>query len=507
MKILTASQIREADEHTLINEPIKSIDLMERASKACVDWIINKFDNKYNFKIFCGLGNNGGDGLVIARLLKAENYNIEVFKINYSDKCTRDFLSNEKRLRKIKEIKFVDVYKNDDLKKIDINPNSIIIDAIFGSGLSKPIDGFVADVVYFVNKSNSIKISIDIPSGLFCEDNSNNNFENILKANITLTFEFPKLSFMFPENSQYIGEFEILPIGLNSEFIANSETMKHFIIKEDVKSILKARNKFSHKGNFGHAFLVAGSIGRIGAAVLASKACLKTGAGLLTTHVPKCGCQILQTILPEAMIDIDENEEIISSFIDISKYSAVGIGPGIGTQKETQNALKLMIQNSCWQMIFDADAINIISENKTWLSFLPKNSIFTPHPKEFERLCGKSINEIDRLEKQLEFSRKYSAFVVLKGAHTSISCPDGNIYFNSTGNPGMATAGSGDVLTGIILSLLVQGYSSKHACILGVYIHGLAGDLAADVIGQESLISTNIIEYLGYAFKNIRNLF
>ncbi|MFA6923734.1 MAG: NAD(P)H-hydrate dehydratase [Bacteroidales bacterium] len=504
MRILSAKQIKEADAYTITNEPVESIDLMERAAKACSGWLTDNFNKNYKIKIFCGCGNNGGDGLAVARLLSAKKYNVEVFIIKHSDKFSDDFKINEQRLKKIKTVKITAISSKEQIKNFKCEQKCVIIDAIFGSGLSKPVEGLAADVIYIMNKTEAVKIAIDVPSGLFCEDNSKNIFNNIFKADYTLTFELPKLSFMFPENAEYIGDFVVLPIGLNSDFINKAETQNFILTFGDVIPNLKKRKKFAHKGNFGHALLLSGSYGKIGAAVLASKACLRTGVGLLTAHIPKCGYNILQTAIPETMLDIDENENIISSFIDISKYSAVGIGPGIGTEKETQSALKLIIQNASWPLVFDADAINIIAENKTWLSFLPLNCIFTPHPREFERLCGKPKNEVERQQIQRDFTYKHQAYLVLKGAHTSITCPDGNIYYNSTGNPGMATAGSGDVLTGMILSLVAQGYSSKEACIIGVYLHGLAGDIAAEETGYESLIAGDIIENIGMAFKMLK---
>ncbi|MDD5570676.1 MAG: NAD(P)H-hydrate dehydratase [Bacteroidales bacterium] len=504
MKILSSKQIKEADEYTIANEPVKSIDLMERAAKSCSEWLADNFKNNYSVKIFCGCGNNGGDGLAIARLLSAKKYKVEVLIVKHSNKFSDNFKINEQRLKKIKAVKVTAVSSKEQLKNFKCEHKCIIIDAIFGSGLSKPVEELAAEVIYIMNKAEAIKIAIDIPSGLFCEDNSKNIYTNIFKAGYTLTFELPKLSFMFPENAEYVGDFVILPIGLSSGFINKAETRNFILTFADIIPNLKKRKKFAHKGNFGHALLLSGSYGKIGAAVLASKACLRTGVGLLTTHIPKCGSKIMQTSVPEAMLDIDENENIISSFIDIAKYSAVGIGPGIGTEKETQSALKLIIQSASWPLIFDADAINIISENKTWLSFLPLNSIFTPHPREFERLCGKPKNEVERQQILRDFTYKYQAYIVLKGAHTSITCPDGNIYYNSTGNPGMATAGSGDILTGMILSLVAQGYSSKQACIIGVYLHGLAGDIAAEENGYESLIAGDIIKNIGMAFKMLK---
>lgn len=495
MRILTSEQIKKADEFTIQNEPIKSIDLMERAAKQCFEWIKNKYSTKKNFAIFCGVGNNGGDGLVIARLLAEANYNVNVFVVEFSKNYSVDFTTNLEKLKKNK-IQFTTVTA--DSYRFIIPTKTIVIDAIFGSGLNKPIDGFVSHVVHQLN--NYRIVSVDIPSGLFCEDNQNNISENIIKANYTLTFQQPKLAMMFPQNDVFCGKCVVLSIGLHPDFLNTVETNYYYTTKQDVKGLVLPRQKFSHKGTFGHALIIAGSYGKMGAAILSSKACLRSGVGLLTSHVPKCGLTVLQTSIPEAMCSTSDENEFISDLPNLENYSAIGVGPGIGTEKQTQNVLKLLIQNTKTPLVLDADALNILSENKTWLAFLPESSILTPHPKEFERLVGKWENDEVRLKLQVEFSIKNKVIVVLKGAHTSISMPNGKTYFNSSGNPGMATAGAGDVLTGIITSLVAQGYSSENAAILGVYLHGVAGDVAAENLGEEALIASDIIEHLPQAY-------
>ncbi len=504
MKLLSCNQIREADAYTILNEPIKSIDLMERAASNSYKWLAKRIRKEQTFLIFCGLGNNGGDGLVLARILAKNDFKAMVYIIKHSDNCSVDFKTNEERLTKIKNIEINYISESSQLNSIIFPKYNVIIDAIFGSGLSKPISGLVKEIVELINKNKSITISIDIPSGLFGEDNSDNDYQAIIKADYTLTFQFPKLSFLFAENDDYVGNWQLINIDLHPEFIKNIDSDYELLYESDIKPKLKPRNKFSHKGNFGHALLISGSYGKMGAAILASKAALKIGAGLLTTHIPKCGYNILQTTIPEAMLSIDSSKKMISDNIKIENYHAIAIGPGIGIKEETAKSLKLLIQNSNIPVIFDADAINILSENKTWLSFIPKNSIFTPHPKEFERLVGKTTNSYERLKKQREFALKYASFIIVKGAYTSIACPDGKIFFNSTGNPGMATAGSGDVLTGILLGLLSQSYSAKDTCLLGVYIHGLAGDIAAQRESHESLIAGDIINSISKAYKKIK---
>jgi len=501
LKILSVEQVRQADAYTIANEPIASIDLMERAATQCFKWIHKKKPAGKTIRIFCGTGNNGGDGLVIGRLLAQKDYKVETYIVRFSDKCSDDFSVNLHRLQELRNVQVGEIHQDDTLP--EISPGDLVIDAIFGSGLTKPVQGFAAKVIDHINASGAVVVAIDIPSGMFADQLPDPKAGSIIQADYTLTFQMPKLSFLFAESESFVGEWEVLPIGLHEDFIA-SEVSGYFVTEpDDVAPLLKARRRFSHKGTFGHALLIAGSYGKMGAAVLAAKGALRAGVGLLTVHVPDKGCKIIQTAFPEAMVSLDEDPEVFSGIKESGTYNAIGIGPGIGVDSKTQGGLKLLIQNSSLPLILDADALNILGENKTWLSFLPAGSILTPHPKEFERLAGKSSDSLERLEMQQAFSKKYNVFVILKGAFTSITNPEGNCYFNPTGNPGMATAGSGDVLTGILLGLLAQGYSPLSTCLLGVYLHGLAGDLAAKKLGFESLIAGDIIAHLGKAFQTL----
>lgn len=493
MKILTSSQIKEADKFTIENEPISSINLMERASVACVDWILKNTNEEY-FYIFVGQGNNGGDGLAIARLLSHYKKNVTVFCLKFSNSETADFKTNLERIKRIRNVEIVEL---SEFKNIDFLENSIIIDAIFGSGYSPRKSEFFEKIVNQINQSKKTVISIDIPSGLSCDDYRKDFKNQIIKANTTLTFQFPKLSFLFPENGEFVGNFEVLDIGLHQDYLSKVETQNFYLQKEDFE--IKKREKFSHKGIYGNAFLFAGSEGKMGAAILSAKSCLRSGVGLISVLVPKSENYILQIALPEAMTFTFENDNI-----EVSKFSAIGIGPGIGTSKETADKVLEIIKNTKVPLIIDADGLNILSENKNELKILPENTILTPHVKEFERLFGKTNNDFERFLLQKEMSAKFKISIVLKGAHTIISHPNGNCYFNSTGNPGMATGGSGDVLTGIILSLLAQHFEPNLASTLGVFIHGLAGDFAKQNSSEESIIASDIIENLGKTFNLLK---
>lgn len=518
MKILPVDKIREADAYTIENEPIDSIDLMERAASKVYEWFMKRCKTKeVNVKIFCGIGNNGGDGLAFARMLYFTGIIPEVFIVRVSDKMSRDCEMNFNRLKDCRDVTLVaseseipmyEIFSEDDFPII--KDDDIVIDAIFGSGLNRNVEGFAAELISHLNNNNAIRIAIDIPSGLFADGGQQSMFNgqqtlstvyspkliahSIFKADYTLSFQFPKLAFMFPENDVYVGQWEILDIGLHKDFIDNVEVLNFYTTEDMAMPILRKRTKFSHKGTYGHALLVAGSSGKTGAALLSAEACLRTGVGLLTAHLPKDALLPMQIYLPEAMTSIDKSETHCTEITDTLSYTAIGVGPGLGKNPETAILLKKIIQEATQPLVLDADALNIIADNPTWISFLPNNTILTPHPKEFERLFGKTNNSYERLELQRNMSVTHNIIIVLKGAHTAITFPNGTCFFNSTGNPGMATAGSGDVLTGMILSLLAQRYSPEESALLGVYLHGKAGDKAAKEIGENAMIARDIVK-------------
>ena len=531
LKILSASQIRAADAYTIEHEPIASIALMERAAFKCLVWFSEHCKKTPRFYVFCGLGNNGGDGLALALMFYKSGYDhVNVFILRYSDKTSLDFDENFKRLSELKEIKIVELNKSNLADNFPTLGNGdIIIDAVFGTGISKEITGFVAECIQKMNSAAQTNptieiISIDMPSGLFADVHSNPE-SPIIKAATTLTFQCPKLAFMFPENSEFVGDVVVLDINLHEKYIEQTTTEHYFLEKSFVKSLIKPRKKFSHKGIFGHALIIAGSYGKIGAALLAGSACLRSGVGLLTMYVPKCGYEIIQIGIPEAMTVTDsglvesgrlkvesENnfiQNILSTFnFQLSTFNSIGIGPGIGIDKSTQTVVMDFLKNSSQPLVIDADALNILSLNNVktqGFASLPPDSILTPHPKEFERLTRKVENDFDRHALQINFSKEHKVYVILKGANTCITTPEGKSYFNSTGNPGMAKGGSGDILTGILTGLLAQGYSCLNTCLLGVYIHGLAGDLAKKNKGEIGMISGDIIEFLPQAFINLQN--
>lgn len=489
------SEIKDADEYTIIHEPIASIDLMERASSAFISNFIEHFPVSYKkIIILCGLGDNGGDGLAIARMLYTLGYEVNVLIINYASRQSANFQINIERLKN----KIHPVWINSISEIPDFQKKDLMIDAILGAGLSRPLEGLIKATVEKLNESKPEIVAVDIPTGLFA-DSLNAESDVIVKATHTITFQLPKLAFVLPENAEFVGDWTIVNIGLNNTFIEKVESQYAYTDSDTVKAIIKPRNKFANKGNFGHALMMAGSYGMIGAAVLSTKACLRSGVGKVTVYAPECGYEILQTSIPEAMCLPDKNTFFLSELPNLNNYQAIGIGCGIGTDSKTVALVEKLLLTIKVPIVIDADALNIIASDKKLLKLIPKDAVLTPHPKEFQRLIGKRwADDYEKLTILRDFALKYQCIVCLKGAYTAVALPDGVIHFNSTGNVGMAKGGSGDVLTGMLLALLAQGYSPQEAAILGVYEHGLAGDRTAQLKGITAMIATDIIRNIRF---------
>ena len=502
MKFFTTSQIRQMDQYTIANEPIASIDLMERAADALYGSFTEIFPVHKPVCIVAGQGNNGGDALAVARMLLHSGYPANVLLV-HTGSLSPDCEIN--RLRLLSAFPFSLTELTEKFKAPQTTEGAIIIDGLFGSGLSRPLSGIYAEAVQWMNQSGSTVVSIDIPSGLSGEENILTEDSLIVKANFTFSLQFPKLAFFMADNAPYFGNWKVIEIGIHPEAIALTPSNLYYLEENDIAGLLKIRPDFSNKGTYGHALIISGTKGMAGASVLSSKAALRSGAGLVTVHGPGANRIIVQTANPEVIFQSDTSDELIRDVDSIEAYTAVAIGPGIGTNSETAHMLDKFIAKLNKPCVFDADALNIISRHKELLKQLPGNSILTPHPKEFERLFGKSDSSYERLLKAQQASIEYGLIIILKGAHTSISTPDGNLFFNSTGNSGMATAGSGDVLTGILVALLAQGYTSVNTAKIGVYLHGLAGDLALSKESKESLIAGDIIESLGQSFRTIKD--
>jgi len=493
MKILTAQQIKVLDSVTLQKQSLAEVDLVARAGNAIAQKLLADHPEKSDFYFFCGNGKNGADGLICAQALSQSQKNCFVNIINISEAASPVFTEILEKLDK-DSIKIN--YINNETNFPEIPEKSFIVDAILGTGVNAAVTGLSAEIINKINSQKNVTvIAVDLPSGLVCE--GVNYSETIVKADITYTFELPKLSLLLADNYEFVGDWQIISLDLDSEHISQTETKYEYIDVSQVREVRSKlnRDKFSHKGNFGHVLIIAGSKGKIGAAVLATKACLRSGAGLVTSYIPSCGYEIIQTAVPEAMVVCDENPDVISEInLDLNQFATIAIGPGIGDSEQTLSAFGNFLESSNRPLVLDADALNLLSSNRSLIEKVPKQSILTPHPKEFDRIVGPSLNSYSRLEKQINFASRYDQIVVLKGAHSSIALPDGRVFFNSTGNPGMATAGSGDVLTGMIAGLLAQGLESEDAAILGVFVHGLAGDIARKHFGEITMTAGDIVE-------------
>ena len=498
LKVLSKESLKELDKKTIKRQGISSLKLMERACVNFIKWFENKFPNTNKIKVFCGSGNNGGDALCISRMLLERNYKVKVFffqpKKTLSKECSF-------HLNKLKERK-IHVY---DINKISINKikdSDVIIDGLFGYGLSRKLRKSLIKLVNHINSLSAKKISIDMPSGISTEKVLDGVFIN---SDFTITFQMPKLSFYFQEYLNHIGEVVVLDIGLDKEFIMKSAPLAYIIEENDIKEKLSIRKINSHKGTFGHGLIIAGSKGKMGACIMSCKAALKSGIGLLSAYIPRVGEHMIQTSVPEAMAITDSSMNEITSYPDLNLYKVVGIGPGIGTNKRTEQAFKSFLKNINSPIVIDADAINILSKNKKMLNSLPENSILTPHPKEFKRLAGTYSDTSERIILQKRISKRYKINILVKGAFSMMTNIKGNLFINTTGNPGMATGGSGDVLTGIITGLVGRGYEPFIAMIIGAYIHGLSGDISKKILGEESLTATDLICNLPKAFKKLNN--
>ncbi|WP_276165965.1 NAD(P)H-hydrate dehydratase [Zobellia alginiliquefaciens] len=499
MKIFSAKQIYEADKATIKKNNISSDQLMEGAAVQLFNWLHYRIQGApVKIHLFCGIGNNGGDGIALARHLQDHGYNIAVYVVNYSKKRSDDFLVN---LDRLKDRKIWPEFIEESSDLPEISKDDIIVDAIFGIGLNRTPDAWVVNLFENIQKSEAFVLSVDIPSGLFT-DRVPEDEKAVVKANHTLSFQVPKLVFFLPETGIFTEQWEVLDIGLDPEFLMTTETEYELIGKNEMLPVYIPREKFSHKGTHGHGLIIGGSYGKIGAVHLASKACLQSGSGLVTAYVPKCGYIPLQTNFPEAMVLTDADENHVSKIEFNIDPTVIGIGVGLGKDKDTVKALDTFLTENKKPLVVDADALNILSENNDLLEKLPAQTVLTPHPKELERLIGSWKGDFDKLDKAKAFSKKYDCVLVIKGSHT-ITVYDNKGYVNTTGNPGMGTGGTGDVLTGMITGLIAQGYNPLNAAVFGVYLHGRAGDIAVEKTGYQALTATDVVANIGAAFIDL----
>jgi hydroxyethylthiazole kinase-like uncharacterized protein yjeF len=498
MKLFSAEQIYAADKYTIEKQKITTDELMERSAVQIFKWMHLRMQGApVKIHLFCGIGNNGGDGIALARHLQAHGYTIAVYVVNYSTKRSKDFLIN---LDRLKDRKIWPNFIDSDCGFPKIGVDDIIVDAIFGIGLNRSPADWVGKLIAHFDTSKAFILSVDIPSGLY-SDRVPNEKDAVVKANFVLSFQTPKLVFFLPETGIFVDQWEVLDIGLDAEFLTTEETDYTLIGKNEVLPMYIPRRKFSHKGTHGHALIMGGSYGKIGAVLLASMAALKIGSGLVTSYVPTCGYDILQTALPEAMVLTEGKTTISKIDFDITP-TVIGVGMGMGSAPETIKAFTAFLKSNTLPLVIDADGLNILASNRELCSYLPKQSVLTPHPGELERLIGKWKDDFDKLDKVKVFSKEFDCIVIIKGAHTITVYQDkGSV--NTTGNPGMATAGCGDVLSGIVTGLIAQGYGPLHAAIFGVYLHGKSADLQIEFTGYQSLVASDVVEGLGAAYLDL----
>jgi len=500
VKIFSKEQIYEADRLTVEKQNILSADLMERAGVQIFNWINQRMQGaQVPIHVFCGIGNNGGDGLVLSRHLVTHGYNVITYVVNFSDKRSKDFLVNYDRIKNVTNDWPILLSCKEEFPVI--GQDDIIVDAVFGIGLNRQADDWVKTLFQHFRASKAYTLSIDIPSGLYM-DKIPEDENGVVWADFTLSIQTPKLIFFLPESAKYTIQWDILDIGIDTDYLMETETEVELIGKYEVLPIYKPRNKFDHKGTFGHSLIIGGSYGKIGSVLLASKAALKIGAGLVTAFIPKCGYTALQSALPEAMVITDAHEQMITGIKFEIKPNAIGIGVGIGTNNKTVNAFEAFLKENKSPLVVDADGLNMLAKKNSLLKLLPNNTVLTPHPRELERLIGKWKDDFNKLKKTKDFSNKYNVIIVIKGANT-ITVYNNKYYINTTGNPGLATAGSGDVLTGVITGLISQGYESKDAAIFGTYLHGKAADIGIETYGYQSLIASNVIDHLKDAYMEL----
>lgn len=503
MKIFTAAQIHELDRYTIEHEPVASIDLMERAAREMARAIMDEWTPQTPVVVLAGPGNNGGDGLAVARLLGEAGYRVRAFLFNVRQQLSPDCETNKHRLLESK--------RGEELTEVtshfdppELTGEMLVVDALFGSGLNKPLTGGFASLVKYVNQSAAQVVSLDVPSGLMCEDNTQNIKSHIIHAQLTLTLQQRKLSMLLADSEPFVGRLRVLDIRLSAEGMERLATPFTLVEEYQVRRLLQPRSSFAHKGTMGTALLVAGSYGMAGAAILASRACLRSGVGKVVTHTPRANYTVMQVAVPEAVLQLDRENNAFSDSVNTDHCDALGIGPGLGQDETTAIALIGQLRRTQCPIVADADALNILASHQAWLQQLPRGVILTPHAKEMDRLSGSpASSHYERLTRAMEMAHRLQCYVLLKGHHSALCTPGGQVFFNTTGNAGMATAGCGDVLTGIITALLARGYSRQDACLLGMYLHGLAGDLAARQVGQESLTASDVVNHLPQAFLRL----
>ncbi len=503
MKLFTTEDIRAIDRYTIDEEGVSSRELIRRVADGVASQIMARWSPLVPLTVFAGPGNNGADALMVALSLARQGYQPEVLLFNIGGNAlSRDCRECRDELLNESSIPFTEITKTITLP--ELNRNNLVIDGLFGSGLREPLTGGFQALVRYINESGASIVSIDLPSGLMGDWNPVSVNKNIVHATLTLAVQFPRLSFFFKENDELVGEWKLLDIDLSHKAIRQTRTKFHLVEDYDVRCVLPQRSRFAGKNSYGSAMLVAGSYGMMGAAVLAARGALRSGVGRVTVHTPGCGVSVIQTAVPEAIVHPDKHENVFTDPTSIANANAIGVGPGLGTHEYTAKAVDILVKNAKCPLVIDADALNCIAHHRpALLNSLPPMSIITPHAGEFDRLFGQQTSDESRLIKAIEVSRQYNIIVVLKGHYTATIRPDGKVYFNSSGTPALATPGSGDVLTGIITSFLAQGIRPELAALSGVFVHGIAGQIAEERNSEYGVTAGDIAANVGGAIKSI----
>lgn len=504
MKIYTSEDIRAIYRRTIETEGIPSSELIMRMARGVADEIASRWRPNRPMIVFAGPGHNGAETLAVCRILAERGFSPSVYLFNIGGKrLTHECAVCRDELLKSAggQIHWTEV--TNDFNMPVITPQHIVIDGLFGTEISAPLQGGFAWMAREINDAKPTVVSIDLPSGLFGDLNPLTVNRDIIHATLTLTMQVPRISFFQRDNAELVGEWRTIDIGLNRDVMLTTPTHYHLVEAHEVKEVLKPRNPFADKSDFGSALLITGCYGMMGASVLAARGALRGGVGKLTVHSPQCGYEVLQSSVPEAMFDADVNKIVISDMKTAHEYDAVGIGPGIGTNEMTVNALELFLKTTVNPVVLDADALNCIASRPTLLREVPVNSIITPHAAEFDRLFGECHSDDARLIKALEKAKEHHIIILLKGHYSALVYPDYRIVFNSTGTPAMATGGCGDVLTGLITALMAQGYNPGVSGWIGMFVHGLAGEIAAKEHGEIGVTAGDIAANIGKAFRQI----
>ncbi|MCI9171806.1 NAD(P)H-hydrate dehydratase [uncultured Duncaniella sp.] len=502
MKIFNTENIRKIDRVTIEEEGVSSQELIRRVAEGVVSEIVGRWSPSTPVVIFAGSGNNGADALVVGRLLLEAGFYPRILLFNFKgNSLSRDCRQAKHELLSTGYQGLVEIIDRADIPPI--TPDHLVIDGLFGSGLRDPLEGGFKMLARVISESGASVISIDVPSGMFGDWNARVIGRDVVHATLTLAVQFPRLAFFLSDNADLVGRWKVLDIGLSNRAIMETHTKYFYVERDEVREVLRKRKPFSSKADYGHALLFAGCYGMTGAAVLAARGALRSGVGKLTVHSARAAYPVLQSQVPEALFSPDRQEYVISDMSSRFKCTAIGVGPGIGANDVTRGAFETLIKSYKRPMVIDADALNALAQNQALLDHIAPGSILTPHAGEFDRIFGDQTSAEARLLKAIEVSHRYKIMIVLKGHYTATVRPDGKVFFNSSGTPAMATAGSGDVLTGIITSLLAQGYKPEAASVAGVYIHGRAGEIAAETEGDYGTTALDIAQAVGKAIKSI----